>query len=178
MAIKRKRKKTPTWIKFLRFLTISIGVLISIIGISNIENYYHPYWFGLISGGLGLLFGILIALKLKPIVAANKHLKDDNYSLFLDLLILFFGLFLMTGSFINKSSPEVDKCNKYQVIDKYRQARSLRSPSINSLIVDINGESHRVICNYDFWLTTSVGQSIDLCLHNGKLGFDYISVKE
>jgi len=73
-------KKKPAWFRFLKFFIAAIGVLASVIGIVNIRNYYHPYWFGFIFGGLGLLTGALISLKLKPVIAANRRLKDESLS--------------------------------------------------------------------------------------------------
>jgi len=169
-------QKPPIWIAILTVLLIFIGILTSIIGITKIQNYYHPYWFGLIFGGLGLIVGIWIAIKLKPIIAINQRLKNDYYLPIMYISIGFFGLFLMTGSFVNQGLSTVDKFDKYRVINKYRQESRFRQPEINSLVIDINGKSHRLICSREYWFRTSIGQSIDLCLYSSKLGFDFITV--
>ena len=173
---RQETKKPPIWIMITTFLSIMVGILTAIIGINKIQNYYHPYWFGLIFGGIGLLIGIWTALKLKPIIAVNQRLKNDYYLPTLFISIGLFGLFLMTGSFLNQGLSKVDKCDYFQVIDKYRQESRFRKPEINSLVVNINGVSHRLMCSRNYWLNTSIGQSIDLCLHKSKFGFDFISV--
>ena len=171
----KKRKKFSAWFRILKFFIVAIGVLASVLGIVNIQNYYHPYWFGFIFGGLGFLVGALISLKLKPVIAANQRLKDESLSF--DTCILFFGLFLLTASVINQGLSEVYKCDKFQVIDKHRKVGlGACSFSTNYLIVDIDGESHRLICDEKLWRGTIL--SIDLCLYNGRLGFGYISVKK
>ena len=157
----KKAKKKPVWINILSSLLIIIGIFTFIIGIVNIRNYYNPYWFGFICGGLGLLVGICV----------NQRLKDD---LFLAISVAFIGVFLMTGSFINQSlSP---KCEKYQVIN--RQRKHYRASDSYIFFVDINGESHKLRCSREFWHSISKGQSVDLCLYSGRLGFDYISAKD
>jgi hypothetical protein len=173
---KQELKKPPLWIMIATFLSVMTGILTSVIGINNIQNYYHPYWFGLVFGGVGLMIGIWTALKIKPIIAVNQRLKNDYYLQIMYISIGFFGLFLMSGSFLNQSLSTIDKCDNFPVIDKYRQESRFRQPEINSLIVNINGESHRVICSYEYWSRTSVGQNINLGVHESKLGFDYLTV--
>ena len=173
---KQEIKKPPVWIMIATFLSVMTGILTSIIGINKIQNYYHPYWFGLIFGGVGLLIGIWTALKIKPIIAVNHRMKNDYFLPIMYISVGFFGLFLMTGSFLNQSLSTIDKRDNFPVIDKYRQESRFRQPEINSLVVNINGESHRLICSYDYWYMTSVGDRINLCLHRSKLGFGFISV--
>lgn len=176
MTKNKQEPKPPIWIAILTLMSIFGGIFTSIIGISNIQNYHHPYWFGFIFGGPGLILGIWIALRLKPIIAVNQRLKNDYYLPTMFLSIGFFGLFLMTGSFLNQSLSNVDMCNNFPVINKYRQESRFRQPEINSLVVDINGKSHRLICSLDYWYMTSVGDHIDLCLHKSKLGFGFLTV--
>ena len=177
--MRRKRqeiKKTPIWIMIATFLAIMGGVFTAVIGINKIQNYQQPYLFGLILGGIGLIIGVWIAFMLKPIIAINQRQKNDYYLPILFISIGFFGLFLMTGSFINQGLSKIDKCDKFPVINKFMQESRFIQPEINSLVVNINGESCRIICSRDYWLRTSIGQSIDLCLHKSRLGFDFISV--
>ena len=157
----KRINKKPIWIRPSRVLFIIIGILISAVAIVRIQNYYQPYLFGLIFGGLGISVGIWTSTKLK-------------YYTYFDISVLLFGLFLMVGSFINESSPK--ECNKYQVTD--RKQYTMRGRSSYILYVDINGESRKLKCSYEFWKSNLKSQSINLCLHDGKLGFDYISAKD
>jgi hypothetical protein len=177
MTNKKQEKKKPLiWIMIATFLSVMTGILTSVIGINKIQNYYHPYWFGLIFGGVGLLSGIWTALKIKPIIAVNHRMKNDYILPIVYISIGFFGLFLMTGSFLNQSLSTIGKCDSFPVIDKCRQASRFRQPEINSLVVNINGEAHRLICSQVYWFRTSVGQNINLCIHESKLGFDYLTI--
>jgi len=71
-------KKPPIWIMISTFLAIMGVIFTAIIGINKIQNYYHPYWFGLIFGGFGIILGVWTAFKLKPIIGVNQRLKNDN----------------------------------------------------------------------------------------------------
>jgi len=173
---KQEIRKPPVWIMIATFLSVMTGLLTAVIGINKIQNYYHPYWFGLIFGGVGLVIGIWTAIKIKPIIAVNNRLKSDYYLQIMYISVGFIGLFLMTGSFLNQSLSIIDKCDNFPVTDKYRQESRYRQPEINSLIVNINGEAHRLICSQDYWYMTSVGDHINLCLHRSKLGFGFITV--
>lgn len=173
---KQEIKNPPLWIMIVTFLSAMTGILTSIIGINKIQNYYHPYLFGLAFDGVGLMIGIWTALKIKPIIAVNHRLRNDYFLPIMCISIGFFGLFIMTGSFLNQGLSSINKCDNFPVINKYRQESRFRQPEINSLVVNINGESHRLICSQNLWLKISVGQSINLCLHEGKLGFDYLTV--
>jgi hypothetical protein len=157
-------------------LSIITGIFTSVIGIIKIQNYNHPYWFGLVFGGIGALFGIWISKRLKPWIAVNQRLRNDYYLPVVYLTVGFFGLFLMAGSFINQSLSNVDTCDDFVVINKYRQESRFRQPEINSLVVKIYERPQRIICSRNYWFRTSKGQSVSLCLHKSKLGFDFISL--
>ena len=176
MTKNKLERKPSLWIAILTLLSLFGGIFTSIVGINNIQNYYHPYWFGFVFGGPGLAVGIWTALRLKPIIAVNQRMKNDYYLPIMFLSIGLFGLFLMTGSFLNQGLSYIDKCDSFPVVDKYRQESRYRQPEINSLVVDINGKSNRIICSRDYWYMTSVGNKIDLCLHRSKLGFGFITV--
>lgn len=176
MTKNKLERKPLLWIAILTLLSVFGGIFTLIVGISNIQNYYHPYWFGFIFGGPGLAIGIWIALRFKPIIAVNQRMKNDYYLPIIFLSIGFLGLFLITGSFLNQRLSHIDNCDNFPVIAKYRQESRFRQPEINSLVVDINGESHRIICSRDYWYMTSIGDNIDLCLHTSQLGFGFISV--
>ena len=146
-------------------LIFIIGTIASTVGIVNIGNYYHPYWFGFIFGGIGLLVGVLVSMN----IAAERKPKDKM--LYMSICILFFGLFLMAASFINQGLSRLDKFDKYQVINKYKTRA--RNGYRHTLIVDIDGKSHKLVCDKELWHNTS--SSVYLFLRKGRLGFDYIS---
>lgn len=172
-----EEKKPPLWILIMIFLSMITGIFTSVIGICKIENYFHPYWFGLIFGGIGLLFGLVVSNKVKPYIAINQRIKSEFGMTIMYISSGFIGVFLMSGALLNQSFSSIEKCDKFYVINKYRQESRFRMPEINSLVVNINGESYRIICSRDYWYRASIGQNIDLCLHNSVLGFDFVSVK-
>ena len=172
----QKLKSPPIWIVITAILSIFIGMYGAMIGIDKVRNYYHPYLFGLIFGGIGVIIGIWFAKKVKRHIAVDPQTKQNYVAVILSIATGFFGVSLMLGSFLNQGLSEIDKCDKYQVINKYRQERRLKQPEINSLVVDLKGKSIRLVCSHNYWFRTSNGQEIDLCLHNSKLGFDFISI--
>ena len=174
----KQNPNPPIWIVILSLFSLFGGIIASIIGINKIENYYHPYWFGLLFGGLGFAIGIWIAFKLKPIIAVNKRLKKDYFLPIMTFSIGFFGLFMMTGAFLNQNLSKIEKCDNFPVIEKYRQEYHYSQPEINSLVANINGESHRIICSRDYWFKTSIGTNVELCLYRSKLGFGFITLTD
>jgi len=177
MTKKQQKLKTPPiWIVIAVILSIFIGIFGAIVGIDKIRNYYHPYLFGLIFGGIGVIIGIWFSKKVKRYIAVNPKTKQNYVTVILFIAIGFFGVSLMLGSFLNQGLSEIDKCDRYKVINKYRQESRFRQPEVNSLVVDLNGKQIRLVCSRNYWFRTSIGQRIDLCLHKSKLGFDFISV--
>jgi hypothetical protein len=171
-------KRPPLWIVIVNILSVFVGLLTAVIGIKKIVNYYHPYWFGFIFGSIGLVLGIMTALKLKPYIAVNQKIKNDYGLAIMYISTGFIGIILLTGSIINKGLSKVEHRDNFRVINKYRQESRTRSPEINSLFVNINGNSHRLICRPDYWDKIQIGQSIDLSLYKSKLGFDFIEISD
>jgi hypothetical protein len=172
----QKIKTPPIWISILVILSVFIGIFGGIVGIDNIKNYNHPYLFGLIFGGTGIIIGIWFSKKVKRHIAVNSKSKSNYAMVIMFIATGFLGVFLMIGSFLNQGLSEIDKCDRFQVINKYRQESRFRQPEVDSLVVDLNGKSVRLVCNYDYWFKTLIGQRIDLCLHKSKLGFDFTTV--
>jgi hypothetical protein len=176
MTKKQQKLKTPPiWIVIAVISSIFIGIFGAIVGIDKIRNYYHPYLFGLIFGGIGVIIGIWFSKKVKRHIAVNLRTKQNYVPVIMFIATGLFGVSLMLGSFLNQGLSEIEKCDRYQVINKYRQESRFRQPEINSLVVDLNGKSFRLVCSRNYWIRTAIGQRIDLCLHNSKLGFDFIS---
>ncbi len=174
---KRREQKPPLWIRILVTLSLFIGLITGVIGVDKVENYYHPYIFGIIFGGLGVLIGIWIARKFKPIIAVNDRMRKDYHVPTMCIVIGFAGLLLMSSAFINEELSGIDKYEYYQVINKYRQDSKFRQAEVNSLIVDLEGQSFRLVCSRSYWYQTPIGKHIKLCLHKSKLGFDFISIR-
>lgn len=173
---KKREKRPPLWIVLMTFISVFGGIITTVIGINKIENYYHPYLFGLTFGGLGLIIGLWIAKKLKPIIAVNQRMKKDYYLPTLFISIGFFGLFLMSASIMNQKISKVDFRDSFIVENKYRQEYRYMQPEINSIVVQMNGGSRRLVCSYDFWIRTSIGQTVDLTNYESRLGFDFIKI--
>jgi len=175
---KKREKKPPLWIIIMTFISVFGGIITAIIGINKIENYYHPYLFGLIFGGLGLVVGLFTARKLKPIIAVNQRMKNDYYLPTSFISIGFFGLFLMSASIFNHKLSEIEYNKNFLVVNKYRQEYRYMQPEINSIVVKMNGDTRRLVSSYEFWIRTSIGQTINLCSYKSKLGFDFIKISD
>jgi len=171
-----KEKRTPILIAMVLILSIFIGIIGFVVGSDNIENYNHPYLFEIIVGGIGIALGIKTSLKLKPFIAVNQKLKTGYSIPVMFISAGFLGVFLLTGSLVNRKLSKVEDSVKYTVIDKYMSRGTLHTPGIISLNVIINGESQRLNCSRRYWDNVYIGQSIKLCYHTSPLGFDYISL--
>jgi len=172
----QKLKQPPLWIVITLISSIFIGIFTIIVGIDNIENYERPYLFGLISGGIGLMNGVLIAKKVKPYIAVNPKI-NRNYGMAISYISIgFIGIFLFISSIVNKKFSEIETQDKFIVVNKHRQESHFRSPEINSLFVNVNGSTQRLICKHFYWDKIRIGQSIDLCCYKSKFGFDFIEI--
>jgi hypothetical protein len=171
-----KLKTPPIWIIISVTLSVFIGIFGTVVGIDKIKNYYHPYLFGLIFGSIGVIIGIWFAKKVKRHIAVNPITKRNYESVIFYIATGFFGVNFMLGSFLNQGLSKIDTCDRYQVINKYRKESRFRQPEVNSLVVDLNGKPFRLVCSRNYWFRTSIGQKIDLCLHDSKFGFDFITI--
>jgi len=174
----KENQKSKIIYGIITMLMIFIGIITAVIAITQFENYHHPYLFGLVFGGLGLICGLIITSRLKPYMGLDKKQLNDFWLPQMYISIGFIGLFLYTGTLINTSLSSVDTCDNYIVIDKFREEGGYRRPEINSLLVQINGYPYSLTCSYKYWEKVSPGQKINLCTHVSKLGFDYISVTD
>lgn len=152
------------------------SIVTTVIAISKIENYCSPYLFGLSFGSIGILFGTIISLKLKSIIAVNQRLINNYFPTVIIISIAFFGPTLLLSSMINESSSTLSNCQDYEVINKYRQEYSYGSPEINSLVVNLNNQPRRIVCSMTYWRRTTIAQSIHLCSYKGIFGFERIEV--
>jgi len=169
-------KKTPIPIAIAIFLTVFIGLWTTVIGINNIKNYFEPYLFGCIFGGIGLVLGVLTALKLKPYIAVNKRQKTDYMLPIMFISIGFIGVFLLTGSLLNQKLSKFESYDHYTVTDKYRQESHYRTPEINTLVVNMKDKIHKLVCSHSYWERTNIGQDINLCIYKSKFGFDNVEL--
>lgn len=84
----------------------------------------------------------------------------------------------MVGSFLDQSLTEVDSCDKFPFTNKYRQEyRYGRSAEINSLVVTIHRDWHRIVCSYKYWIKTSIRQNTGLHLHRECVGIERLLQK-
>jgi hypothetical protein len=171
-------KKTPLPIAIATFLSVIIGLWTAVIGINNIVNYNKPYLFAGIFGGVGLVLGILTALKFKCYIAVNKK-QQTNYMLpIMFIAVGFIGIFLLTGSLLNQKLSKFESYDHYTVTDKYRQESHYRTPEINTLVVNVKGETEKIVCSYSYWGRTAIGDKINLSIYKSKLGFDYFELTD
>jgi len=170
------KKRPPILIGLAVLASVFLGIFAAIVGINGIENYNHPYVFGLIFGILGLIIGIYIAKKTKPYIAVNNKLKRDFWLPTMFISVGFIGISLLVGSEINYRLSRIEKCDSFTIVGKYRSEYRYRSSEINTIVVNVNGKSQRLICSYDYWESVSVGQNIELCLYSSRLGFDFVKV--
>jgi dipeptide/tripeptide permease len=173
---KHKTKNPPLWIAITLFLSMIGGIFASVVGISEIENYYHPYVFGFICGGFGIIVGLIVANYMKPIIAVNHKIKSNYGMTKMYISVGFIGLFLLLGTTINRNLSHLDQHVSCIITDKYRQESRFRSPEINSLVVNINGDTKRLVCSRKYWFRTRVGQRIGLSLYESSIGFNYIEI--
>lgn len=176
--IKKTNNQKPVLIGLALSIVVIVGLITGAIGINRIENYNNPYIFGFIFGGIGLLLGIYITNRLKKVIAVNREIEKSFWIHKMFISIGLVGIFILIGSLINQSISTLDKCDSFELTDKYRKEYRSRSPEINSLIFTIKGKSQRLICSRNFWYKTALGQKVELCFYRSLIGFDYIIIAD
>jgi len=174
----QRLKKIPLPIAIGITLSVFIGIFTAVVGINNIENYREPYLFGGIFGGIGLVLGVLTALKLKPYVVVNKKLQNDYMVPIMFISAGFIGVFILIGSLLNQKLSNFESYDHYTVTDKYRQESHYRTPEINTLVINVKGETEKIVCSYSYWRRTATGDKINLSVYKSKLGFDYFELTD
>jgi hypothetical protein len=173
----KKIKHPPLWIALFLIFSFIGGIITATIGIFRIENYYRPYYFGFIFGGLGLLVGIVTAIKAKPFIAVNYSIRNDYFSVITHISVGFIGLFLLTGTYLNENLSHFNRRDNFEVINKYRREKRFRVSEKNTLIVNLNGKPFRIVCRHNYWDNVNIGQKIELCFYKSSIGFDYIVIE-
>ena len=150
------------------------GIFASVLSIIKIQNYVHPYFFGLCLGIVGLVLGIFMSIRLKPYVCFNSKMYNEYVRIPVSIVSGFIGSLLFLGVTINQSLSQIEKCGYYKVVDKmYREGRS-RQPSIIKLYVEMDRKINTIHCNQKYWESVIIGQEIYICYYKSKLGFDYL----
>ena len=156
------------------FLFPFIGIFTGIYGIHQIENYYRPYLFAFILSLAGVAFGLIFISILKPYLKLTTKQLKDIYKLKIYVSIGFIGMMLLLGSSINKNISTTRLCDNFEVKQKIHRPYRYRSPSANYLFVNMNGSIERLRCSWKYLNDVSVGQKINICVYESKIGFDFI----
>lgn len=158
------------------FVSLFSGMFASIVSISKFENYFSPYLFGFTFGILGFIIGIYIAKRIKPHVILNPIMRSNYIQLTGMFSVGFIGCCMLLGFYLNNSTSTIEKCDNFDVVDKIYRKGGFRRVELNILVVNVDGENHRILCNPNYWQTISVGQQINVCVYKSKIGFDYLTL--
>ena len=165
-------------ISFLLF-NVPVGLIAAIIAIGNFDNYYDPYLFGLISGSIGLIVGVIIAKKLKPLFSVTRKLQFEYGGAILMVSFGFIGFSMLLFEQLNQCISTVKECENYVVTDKYYLERKGRySVSQILLYVDMNGKTEELRCTLPYWETIAIGKHIKVCKQTSAIGFDYLELPD
>jgi hypothetical protein len=142
--------------------------------IAKVNNYLHPYYFVFLFGTVGLVVGIMTSIKLKYILTVTKTQYYFYGGTTLITSVGFLGTFLYFGHHLNQNISTVEKCDNYQLLDKYYYEGG-RNKGITQvdLYVDLNGKTEKLKCNKPYFDKVEVGDSINICKFSSIIGFDY-----
>jgi len=184
MNEKSNNLQTKSDTKKVVIITISIilavftGIFGFVIGMANIENYKHPYLFGLVLGFIGLLIGLLTAKKIKRFITINHHISNNYYIITIYIVVGFIGSFIWIGSKINKSTSSIDYCDRFIVVDKIRIEKRAKQPESNKLYIKVLNEKIPLLCHPDYWDKIQIGQQINVCLYKSIFGFNFMILED
>lgn len=154
------------------FICLFGGMFSAIIGIDKFKNYNRPYSFGITFGIVGVLIAIYVANRIKPYVILNPIMLSKYSDLTFIFALGFIGHFMLLGFYFNTALSELNKCDRYEVIDKIHRKAAYKKPELNILILNVNGQSQKLLCKSNYWKSISVGQKITACDYKSKIGFD------
>lgn len=160
------------------FVSLFGGIFAAIVAIENFKNYDSPYLFGFTLGTIGLLAGLFVANKLKPNIIINQKMQQNYYQLKMFIATGFIGIAMLLGQQVNTLLSTKEKCDNYSITDKIFRKGGYRRAELNILVINVDGVSHRIITNPNYWQTVAVSQQINACIYNSKIGFDYLTLPQ
>lgn len=160
-------------------LALLIGsMFLAILAFQDIRNYDSPKIFVSLIGSIGLIIGFILYKKILPYVLRVIPKTKNNEVLLVSLIFIAAGALLFIGNILNTAVALKARCETYQVIDKYRKEYRYGRSEVNTLVVNIENENRRVICNYDYWVKKEINSRLKLCLFESPFGFSYIRINE
>ena len=148
-----------------------VSVIFFAIGIKNIENYNNWFVFSIVSIICGILLALIIRFFLCLFEPKAKTYKNSKGFGFLNQLI--FGFMLTSfGSLrlINEYQIRETECKIYKIFDLGKSGS--KTPQYFIFINGENGEE-RLSFGKKFNENHQAGDSINLCIHKGFLGFTF-----
>lgn len=169
------KKKQLDTLSFLFSIFALVGMLFFAIGIKNIENYTNWLSFTLTSIACGAAIGFIVFRILCSIEPQAKTYKNKKGFGFLSQLIFAFML-VSFGSFrlINEYKTTETDCKGFPIKDMGKSGS--RRPSYYIFIDKGNGEE-RLSFGEEFYLRHHIGDTIQLCVEKGCLGFTFYKKK-
>jgi hypothetical protein len=151
------------------------GLIATVIAINHFKNYNSPYLFGFLFATIGVVAGIWITNKFRPIIIINQKIQQ-NYSLVkIYVSIGLIGISLLLGHVANSFLAKRE-CGNFKITEKIFKQGGFKQIGLNILIIDIDGVSHRYLANSKSWQQASVGQQAEFCNCKGNIGFDFIKM--
>jgi hypothetical protein len=158
------------------FVSLFGGIFAALVAIDNFKNYDSPYLFGFVFGTIGLLAGLLAASKLKSKIIINQKMQQDYIPLTILIVTGFIGIAMLLGQRANTLLSTKEKCDNYLVADKIFKEGGYRVAELNILEINVDGVHHRFKTKKKYWQTVTVGQQVNVCIYNSKIGFDFIKL--
>ncbi|MEO4005584.1 hypothetical protein [Flavobacterium sp. CAU 1735] len=164
-------KKQFDTLSFILSIVGIISLIFFAIGLKNIENYTNWLLFTIVS----VIFGIFLALLIhhllcffEPKIRTYKNAKGIKmlHQLVFSFILLSFGLM----RFVNEYKINKTDCKTYKIIDLGKSGS--KNPTHYIFINGKNGEE-RLSFGKSYNQKHKVGDSINLCIHKGFLGFNY-----
>ncbi len=183
MKSTRLKIKPPSLLKKVVVVLCLFGLffgslLLFIINLYDLQNYYSPYIFFFICLLLAIIVGIPFFKYLKPFFVLNTKMFLNYEVVILIGVIGLFGLFVHTINLLNKKTASIKVCDDARVESLYHYVKKKQKDFDRYyLFVNIDGASERIQCSFRNWDTIHIGMKVRVCKYKSKLGFDYIELK-
>lgn len=166
ISIKNNRLKIIVKYSFITFSIL--GFYLEFKAIDTIHNYFCPYIFTILWGGLGLFFGFLLKNRIIPYFKKlDKNITKYN-TIRLLVINTIVGFTLFIGVEANQSFSKLQKVEDSIIIKKTHNKERYTSNNCHKLYFKVNGDLFDKGCEKNNWKDITVGEKIKVEVYKSK----------
>lgn len=157
-------------------LLLIVSIILGALMFFEIQNYFKPMNYILLSGFLGLIFGFFITPLMKKFILSHQKRLTDYNTLRIIWIVISVFYFIELGALINNNFSEIRYCDDYRIVRKIK-LKGYRSTTYK-VEVNINGTLFAINCKKVFFENVKYEEKVNVCFYNGLLGYDFLRLPD